>query len=53
MKNEFLWDSVITELKGDGILESMIVKNVKTNEETEIFADEDDGYIWSIRIRRI
>lgn len=45
-KNEkisFMWDSVITELKGDGILESMKVKNVKTNEEVEIFADEDDG----------
>ncbi|MDR7855715.1 thioredoxin-disulfide reductase [Tissierella sp.] len=42
-KMNFMWDSVITEVKGDGILESMIVKNVKTNEETEIFADEDDG----------
>lgn len=42
-KMNFMWDSVITELKGDGILESMIVKNIKTGEETEIFADEDDG----------
>ncbi len=42
-KMHFMWDSVITELKGDGILESMVVKNVKTGEETEIFADEDDG----------
>lgn len=45
-KNEkiaFMWDSVITEVKGDGILESMIVKNVKTGEETEYFADENDG----------
>lgn len=45
-KNEkmaFMWDSVITEVKGDGILESMVVKNVKTGEEREIFADEDDG----------
>lgn len=42
-KMNFMWDSVITELKGDGILESMIVKNVKTGEETEVFADEDDG----------
>lgn len=45
-KNEkisFMWDSVITELKGDGILESMKVKNLKTNEEIEIVADEDDG----------
>lgn len=42
-KIEFMWDTVITELKGDGILESMVVKNVKTGEEKEIFADEDDG----------
>ncbi len=45
-KNEkmaFMWDSVVTEVKGDGILESMVVKNVKTGEETEYFADEDDG----------
>ncbi|MFA5577104.1 MAG: thioredoxin-disulfide reductase [Tissierellaceae bacterium] len=45
-KNEkmaFMWDSVVTELKGDGLLESMVVKNVKTGEEREILADEDDG----------
>lgn len=42
-KMEFMWDSVVTELKGDGILESMVVKNVKTGEEREILADEDDG----------
>ncbi|HHX59797.1 MAG TPA: thioredoxin-disulfide reductase [Epulopiscium sp.] len=45
-KNEklaFIWDSAITEIKGDGILESMVIKNLKTNEETEIFPDEDDG----------
>ncbi|WP_313757534.1 thioredoxin-disulfide reductase [Tissierella sp.] len=42
-KMNFMWDTVITEVKGDGILESMIVKNVKTGEEKEIFADEDDG----------
>ena len=42
-KLDFMWDSVVTELKGDGILESMIVKNVKTGEEREIFAPEEDG----------
>ncbi|WP_422484344.1 thioredoxin-disulfide reductase [Gudongella sp. DL1XJH-153] len=42
-KIDFLWDSVITDLKGDGLLETMTVKNVKTGEETEIHADEDDG----------
>lgn len=42
-KMDFLWDTVITELKGDGLLESMIVKNVKTGAETEIIASEEDG----------
>jgi len=27
-----MWDSVVEEVKGDDILESMIVKNVKTGE---------------------
>ena len=42
-KVDFMWDSVVEELKGDGILESMVVKNVKTGALTEIIADEDDG----------
>ncbi len=42
-KMAFMWDSVVVELKGDGILESMVVKNVKTGELTEVVADEDDG----------
>lgn len=42
-KISFLWDSVVTELKGDGLLESMTVKNVKTGELTEILAPEEDG----------
>lgn len=42
-KIDFMWDSVVVELKGDGVLESMVVKNVKTGELTEIVADEDDG----------
>lgn len=42
-KIEFLWDTVVTELKGDGLLESMVVKNVKTGEENEILAPEEDG----------
>lgn len=42
-KIEYLWDSVITEVKGEGLLESIVVKNLKTNEETEILADENDG----------
>ncbi|GAA0180553.1 thioredoxin-disulfide reductase [Clostridium sediminicola] len=42
-KMHFMWDSVIEEIKGDGIVESAIFKNTKTGETTEYFADEDDG----------
>lgn len=42
-KVDFIWDSAISELKGDGLLESIVIKNLKTGEEREIFADEDDG----------
>ncbi|WP_211289603.1 Thioredoxin reductase [Sporomusa silvacetica DSM 10669] len=42
-KMHFMWDTVITKLKGVGLLESMIVKNVKTDEEIEIHAPEEDG----------
>ena len=42
-KIDFMWDSAITELKGDGILTSMTVKNLKTGEVREIEADEEDG----------
>ena len=45
-KNEkirFMWDSVIESVDGDGLLERMMVRNVKTNELTEIRANEDDG----------
>ena len=46
-KNEkiaFMWDSVVDEVQGtDGMLDTMIVKNTKTGELTEIKADEEDG----------
>ena len=42
-KMAFMWDTVVEELKGDGVLESMVVKNVKTGELKEIVADEEDG----------
>lgn len=42
-KMDFMWDSVITEIKGDGVVESAIFKNVKTGETTEYFAPEEDG----------
>jgi thioredoxin reductase (NADPH) len=41
---EFMWDTVVKELRGDdGILSRMLVENVKTGEQKEIIADENDG----------
>lgn len=42
-KLEFLWDTVIEEIKGDGIVESIVLKNVKSNELIEYYADPGDG----------
>jgi thioredoxin reductase (NADPH) len=42
-KIEVKWNVEITELKGDGILESMTLKNRETGELTEFEADEEDG----------
>jgi len=42
-KISFMWDSVVTKVDGDELLNTMIVKNVKTGEETTVVADEDDG----------
>jgi len=40
---EFMWNSVVTELRGDGILSSMVVTDTVTGETRVIDADEDDG----------
>jgi len=45
-KNEkinFIWNSEVKEVKGDGIVESMVLRNRETGEETEYLAHEDDG----------
>ncbi len=42
-KIEFKWDSVIKEIKGDGIVESVVFENTKTGEVSEYFADEEFG----------
>jgi thioredoxin reductase (NADPH) len=42
-KIAFLWDTVVDEVCGDELMDSMIVKNVKTGELTRIEADPDDG----------
>lgn len=42
-KMNFIWDSAVKEIKGDGLVNSMVLENLKTGELTEIVADEDDG----------
>lgn len=42
-KIDFMWNSVVKEIKGDGLVNAMIVENTKTGDQTEIVADEDDG----------
>ena len=42
-KIDFIWNSEVKELKGEGIVESMVLRNIETGEETEIVANEDDG----------
>lgn len=42
-KIEFIWNSHITELKGDGVLESMVIENLQTKETTTFHAPEEDG----------
>ena len=42
-KLHFLWDSVVEELDGDGVLSKITVKNVKTGTLTTYEADAADG----------
>lgn len=42
-KIEFLLDTVVDEIKGDGLVESVVFKNTQTGETNEYFADEEDG----------
>ncbi|MCR2043128.1 thioredoxin-disulfide reductase [Anaerosalibacter massiliensis] len=42
-KIDFMWDSVVKEIKGEGVVGSMIVENTKTGEQKEVLANEDDG----------
>lgn len=41
-KIEIMWDSVVEEVKGEGILQSAVFKNTKTGELTEYKANEED-----------
>ncbi|KAB3529188.1 thioredoxin-disulfide reductase [Alkaliphilus serpentinus] len=42
-KIDFMWNSTIEEIKGDGIVEAVTFKNLVTGETTEYKADEEDG----------
>jgi len=42
-KMEFLWDSQVVEIKGDGVVESIVFKNIKTGQTHEHHAAEEDG----------
>lgn len=42
-KMNFLWDTVVDEVDGDGILSEMTVRNTRTGHRTTIRADGDDG----------
>ena len=42
-KMNFRWNSVIKELKGDGLLESIVFEDTKTGEIEEVHAPEEDG----------
>ncbi len=38
-KIEFIWDTVVTSINGDGAVQSVTLKNVKTGEERELKTD--------------
>ncbi len=44
-KIRFLWDCVVEEVSGEGVLTGILVRNVKTGEEIRIQADPADGII--------
>ncbi|WP_417765001.1 thioredoxin-disulfide reductase [Sinanaerobacter sp. ZZT-01] len=41
-KISFIWNSAIESLSGDGILEKVVIKNLKTGEKTEYVASPED-----------
>lgn len=42
-KMDFMWNSSIVDITGDGLVNHMVVKNNKTGELTDVYADEEDG----------
>ncbi|MCD5413484.1 MAG: thioredoxin-disulfide reductase [Clostridiales bacterium] len=44
-KIDFIWCTTVKEIKGDGIVESVVFENLKTGEIMEHHADEEDGMV--------
>ncbi|MBQ8589204.1 MAG: thioredoxin-disulfide reductase [Firmicutes bacterium] len=42
-KIDFLWNSTIEEIKGEGLINEIVVKNLKTGELTSMKPDPNDG----------
>ena len=42
-KIEYLWNTVVVDIKGDGIVESAVFYNVRTGKSTEYTASDEDG----------
>lgn len=42
-KMDFILNAIIKEIRGEGIVESIVLEDTKTGEITERFADPDDG----------
>lgn len=42
-KIEYIFNSIVEKIEGDGMVESITIKNTETNETTKIDANEDDG----------
>ena len=43
-KIDFIWNTRVVEIKGeDGMMSSIVIENLETKEQQEIFADEEDG----------
>lgn len=42
-KLNFIWDSVVSEIKGEDLVESVVFENLKTGQITEYQANEEDG----------
>lgn len=42
-KIEFMWNTEVAEIKGDGVVESIVFRNTETGETHEYVADENDG----------